>query len=148
MKQRNFHLASLLAVAALLILPCTDMFAKRPVLKNTRWVCITYQFVADVGNATETHTLEFTSTKECTLTDRWVLPSHPAMYRNPDGTVDTIPGSSSEHVSRATYKFRRNLLTLEFEDGTSRIYFYKDGKLTGAGRFGGEEMVFEKEAVQ
>lgn len=142
MKTPSHHFAAILALAALLFIPSIRMQAKKPVFKNTKWVCIQEQFVADAGTMTETHTLEFTSAKDCLLKVRWVLPAHPAMYRNPDGTVDIIPGSSSEYEQAATYRYRSGKLTLQMEDGSTKEYLYRDGQLTDRSLVG-EGRVFE-----
>ena len=138
-------LFSLTVAAAFLIPSCSMIQAKKPVLKNTRWVCVQKMFVADAGTMTETFTLDFTSDKECVWKDAWVLPAHPAMYVNPDGTVDTVPARGSETVLRAEWRFHRNRLTLQFEDGSSKVFLYSDGHFTGPGPFG-DALVFEKVA--
>ena len=143
MKRCSFPIAFLLAIMALFFSSCANMSAKKPALKNTRWVCVQQMFVADAGTMTETYTLTFTSGKDCLWKQEWVLPAHPAMYMNPDGTVDRIPESRSESVSQATWKFSRNTITLQFEDGTRKTFLYEKGRLTGASPFGGE-MVFEQ----
>ena len=127
---------------ALLIPSCAKMQAKKPVFKNTRWICVQKIFVADAGMMTQTYEMEFVSDKECVWTDKWVLPAHPAMYMNPDGTVDRIPESGSESVSHAAWRYRRGELTLQFEDGFSRVLRYKEDHLTCPGLLGEEEMVF------
>ena len=130
---------------AVLTLSCASMQAKKPVFKNTRWVCVQQTFVADAGTATDTYTIDFISDKECLWKSKWVLPSHPAMYMNADGTVDTIPGSSSETVSRATWSYSRKSqkLTLQFEDGSTTVLQYRDGHLTTPARIPyGDEMIF------
>ena len=143
MKKHNNLVACLLAIAALLIPSCSMMQAKKPVLKNTRWVCIQKHFVADAGTMTQTYVLEFTSDKECLWKDQWVLPAHPAMYMNADGTVDTIAESGSETVLKATWRFRRQQLTLQFEDGSSKVFLFKDNHFIGPGPFG-NELIFEQ----
>ena len=121
------------------------MEAKKPVLKNTKWVCEQKMFVADAGTSTETYTLEFTSAQECTYTMAWYLPAHPAMYMNPDGTIDTIPASHSEHVSKGTWTCKRDKVTITFEDGTTKEFDYKDGKLVDTvPGITGDQMVYEK----
>lgn len=133
---------SLWTIVALFCFSCTGTQAKNPVFKNTRWVCVQEHFVADAGTLTETYTLEFTSGKECLWKDSWILPAHPAMYMNRNGTVDTIPVSGSEKVSRATWRFSRNKLTLQFEDGSTKVFLYEDGRLSGPGPFD-TQLVFE-----
>ena len=112
--------------------------AKKPKFKNTQWVYVGHTFVADVGMSTDTYTLVFTSDRDCLWKVEWSTPSHPAMYMNSDGTVDTIPGKSSEHVSPATWKYSRNMLTLTFEDGSTRTFHYRDGHLIGTSATGEE----------
>lgn len=132
---------SLLAVMTLLF-SCA-MQAKKPDLKNTRWVCVQKTFVADAGTMTETYTLEFTSDKSCVWKASWKMPAHPAMYMNPDGTVDTIPASSSEWVSQATWRFDGKQVILLMEDGSTKEFRYEDDRLIGPERPDGE-MVFER----
>ena len=118
------------------------MQAQTTAFKNTRWRCVLKTFVADVGTSTETYTLEFLSDNQCLWKVKWSTPDHPAMYMNPDGTVDTIPGRSSEYEQPATWQFDHDKLTLRFEDGTSRELLYVNGRFTGPSMMGGE-MVFE-----
>lgn len=124
---------------------CSCMIAKKPEFKNTQWVYVGHTFIADVGTSTDTYTLEFTSNKDCLWKIEWSTPSHPAMYMNPDGTVDTIPGMSSEHVSPATWQYSRNKLTLTFEDGSTRTFLYQDGRLVGSAEVGGPIILEKKE---
>jgi len=144
MKHRFTSLASLFGAIALFFTTNCSMEAKKPVLKNTKWVCVKEMFVADVGTSTETYTLEFTSAKECTYTMSWYTPAHPAMYVNPDGTIDTYPARSSEQVSKGTWTYKRGKLTVTLEDGSAKVFTYKDGKLFGEPYFDGSDMAFEK----
>ena len=114
---------------ALLLIPFLPMEAKKPVFKNTRWICEHQMMIYDVGTMTETYTLEFTSAKDCTFTHKWVIPAHPATYVNEDGTVDLIPASGNEETSRGTWRYRRGDLTLRLEDGSERTLHYMDGRL-------------------
>lgn len=143
MNKTNYLVAGVFAVAFLLLTSCSTMQAKKPVFKGTKWVCVQQEFVADAGTMTETYTLEFTSAKDCIWKDSWVLPAHPAMYMNSDGTVDTIPASGSESVAPASWKYSRGKLTLTFDDGSTRELLYEKGKLVGEGSFVGP-LVFEK----
>ena len=71
---------------------------------------------------------EFTSGKEVTVTTNRVMPPHPAMRKNPDGTVSTIPGWESSDSKKGTYKFKSNMLTITLEDGYHLIFLYRDEK--------------------
>ena len=145
MKHRITRLASFFGAIALFFTSGCAMEAKKPVLKNTKWVCVKEIFVADAGMSTETYTLEFTSAKECTYTMSWYLPAYPAMYMNPDGTIDTIPASRSEHVSKGTWTYNRGKLTVTVEDGETKVYNYKEDRIVDtAPHLDGSEMVFEK----
>ncbi|MBQ9660785.1 MAG: hypothetical protein IJV37_05920 [Bacteroidales bacterium] len=115
---------------------------KNPVLKGTRWTAVQEMFVADAGTMTITHTLEFTSDKEVLVGYSSYMPAHPAMYMNPDGTVDTIPAHSSENTEAATYVYRRGKLTITSADGLSSEYvFQKDGTFVREEPWG-EKLVF------
>ena len=111
-------------VLAVLLLSSSSFSAmcKNPVLKNTRWKAVREMFVADAGTMTITHTLEFGRGKDVVLKEESFLPSHPAMYMNPDGTVDRIPASSSERSETGTYRFRRGILAIMTEDGHTQEY--------------------------
>jgi hypothetical protein len=71
-----------------------------------------------VGTEKTTVTLDFDAANGFTLEGKSVTPSHPAMYVNPDGTIDTIPGSSREYTLRGTFEVKGNVLILTAEDGT------------------------------
>ena len=144
MKARFSWIASVFGAIALLFTACNVMEAKKPVLKNTKWVCVKEMFIADVGTSTETYTLAFTSAKECTYTASWYTPAYPAMYMNPDGTVDTFPARSSEQVSKGTWTYHRGTVTVTLEDGNTKVFQYKDGKLVGQPYFDGTLMEYEK----
>ena len=116
---------------------------KTPVLKNTKWKAEQKMFVADAGTMTITHTLEFGAKKDVVIRGESYLPAHPAMYMNPDGTVDTIPASSSEWVSQATWRFDGKQVILLMEDGSTKEFRYEDDRLIGPERHDGE-MVFER----
>ena len=143
MKRSKLRSAAFWAVALFLILPCISMQAKKPVLKNTRWVCEHQILVFDVGTLTETYILEFPSTKECILTSKWNLPAHPATYVNEDGTIDLIPERSGETVSRGTWRFSHNQLILQLEDESTKTYRYKGGNLIDTA-LDTEELVYEQ----
>lgn len=132
---------SLLHVFVLIVLFITSSFmamGKNPVLKNSKWTAVQELFVADVGTMTITYTLEFVSGKEVKILENSYTPSHPAMYMNPDGTVDRIPGSTSESSEAGTYSYRRGVLTITTEDGDRTDYFFqKDGTFTRPHPWGG-----------
>lgn len=121
----NIAVALLFTSAALILM---SMDTKKPKLKGTVWKSIEKEFVADAGNMTITQTLEFTSGKEVTVTTTRVMPSHPAMRKNPDGTVSTIPGWESSDSKKGTYKFKSNMLTITLENGHNLHFFYRDEK--------------------
>ena len=106
------------------IVSCSAM-GKTPVLKNTKWKAIQEEFVADAGTLTITHTLEFGPGNDVLVTENTHMPSYPAMYMNPDGTIDTMPGWSSENSKNGTYEIRRNTLVITTEDGTETEYAIK-----------------------
>ena len=68
--------------------------------------------------AVSTVTLDFDAANGFTLEEKSVMPSHPAMYVNPDGTIDTIPGFAREYTRRGTFEVKGNDLILTTEDGT------------------------------
>jgi len=122
------HASLLLALAwALVLLPlsCAGLSAKRPAFRNTKWIHQEETFVADAGTMTETTCLEFGPGKEVLIRESWVLPAHPAMYMNADGTMDVIPESSSEHVSKGRWKYSFGKLTITLEDGTRMVFRHK-----------------------
>lgn len=118
---------------------------KNPVLKNTTWTAVQEMFVADAGTMTITHTLEFTSGKDVKIKDVSVMPSYPAMYMNPDGTVDRIPGWTSEQEETGTYKLKKGILTVTLENGRERLYFLQpDGTFTTSDTLVNEILVFSR----
>ena len=117
---------------------------KTPVLKNTKWKAEQKMFVADAGTMTITHTLEFGAKKDVVIRGESYLPAHPAMYMNPDGTVDRIEASSSEWSDKGTYSFKRGMLTITTEDGHSKVYLLQDdGTFTYTESYG-EILVFSR----
>ena len=133
------HIIRIVAFAAtlsLLLLSSIDLSAKRPVFKNTKWVCVEEMFVADAGTETDTTTLEFGPGKEIVIRRAWFLPAHPAMYVNPDGTIDTVPARSNEYTSKGTWKYRRGKLTVTLEDGGKEEFSYLEGMLVQKGAVG------------
>ena len=146
MNHRLSLFAAIIGAIALLFTSCSVMEAKKPTLKNSKWVCEKKMFVADVGTGTETYTLQFTSGKECLYIMSWYLPAHPSMYKNPDGTIDTNPARSSETIHKCTWEFRKGMLTLTYEDGKHKVFYYKDNTFVTQDPFiEGGEMVFEKQ---
>lgn len=144
MSPRTVRFAFLGTLLSLLVPSCFTAQAKKPVLKNTQWICFHNVLVLDAGVMKETYTLDFISARECIYTYKWVMPSHPATYVNPDGSIDTIPGSSSETTARGTWKLRGNRLTIKTEDGHTQVYEYKDGKLVDPVP-STDQLVFEKQ---
>ena len=115
---------------------------KNPVLKNTKWTAVEEMFVADAGTMTITHTLEFISNKEVRIHEKSVLPPYPAMYMNPDGTIDTMPGHTSERSETGTYRFRRGILTITTENGLELTYtILPTGSIAGKTPWG-ETVIF------
>ena len=98
-------------------------------LAGTQWQFVEKIFVADAGTMTITYTLSFTSDKEVTLTVENHMPSYPAMYVNPDGTIDRIPGSHSVTEKKGTWSLRRKILTITLEDGSRKVYECTDEKI-------------------
>ena len=109
--------ALLVAVLALVLPSCSVMCSKKTVLDNTKWTAESRMFVADAGYETTTATLEFLPGRVFSLKMVSVLPPHPAMYMNADGTVDTLPGHHSEFEQRGTYSVSGDTLKLLFADG-------------------------------
>ncbi|NLZ20324.1 MAG: hypothetical protein GXY24_08735 [Bacteroidales bacterium] len=131
-----------LAVCFLFISSMTAM-CKTPVLKNTRWTAVQKLFVADAGTMTITYTLEFISDKDVRIREESHMPSYPASYMNADGTVDTIPGHSSETVEAGTYHFRRGKLTVTMEDSLPKEFaLQRDGTFTV--EWYGDPLVFSR----
>ena len=144
MTSRKTRFAIFGTLLSLLIPSCFTAQAKKPVFKNTQWICIHKILLLDVGTMTETYTLDFTSNKECVYTYRWVLPAHPASFVREDGKVDVIPSSSSETTVNGTWRYRGGKLNVELEDGSKRTYLYKSGKLYDS-ILSTDELVFEKQ---
>lgn len=135
----------LLLLCLILISSCAAMCIKKPNFKNTRWVAVYQIFVADAGNETHTETLEFTSSKTYRKMSEWNLPPYPAMYRNADGTIDTMPGHSSSFEEEGTWSYHNGKVTLKSKDGGEMVLEYKDGKLEGEA-FPGLPIVFERQS--
>ena len=134
-------------MAALLIIStsCSIMCNQKPSLRDTRWVAEYQEFVADAGNATVTLTLTFPSGKDFTMAQDFVMPPYPAMYMNPDGTVDMNPGHSSHFDESGTYRYDGRTLKLTFSDGTKMELTLRKDSFAGKNRYG-QEVVFKKES--
>ena len=118
----------ILLTAAILCTSATAM-CKKPNLKNTRWSSEYMEFVADAGNATVTITLDFVSAKEFEMKTVSVMPSYPASYVNPDGTIDRLPGFSREYTVKGTYSVNKNVVKLTSESAETYTLNYVSGKL-------------------
>ena len=132
-------------VLAFFILSSCRIMSKNPVMKGTRWTATQEMFVADAGTMTIIHTLEFTSDKDVQVQQRGSMPPYPAMYMNPDGTVDTMPGHSFEYDEPSTYAFRdgKLILTRNEGGGETEYTFQPDGTLTRVESWG-ETLVFSQ----
>ena len=131
------------AALVLLFSSCSSMCAQKPALKNTTWKCVYEMFICDAGTETTTVTIKFLSDKNFQKESHCVLPPYPAMYMNQDGSIDTMPGHDSSYTEKGTYKYRRGILVLTSEDGSSEKFYYKGGKFVG--EKWGMEMVFTRE---
>ena len=118
--------------AALLFLSGLTLNARRPRLKNTKWVCVEKMFVADAGTMTDSTILEFGTGKDVVLRSSWFLPAHSAMYVNPDGSINRIEATSSGHSAAGTWKYRCKKLTVTLEDGGKAEYLFRNGTLVEA----------------
>ena len=137
-----------LLVCLLMLTSLPAFCCRKPVLKKTRWTAVQEMFVADAGTMTITYTLDFISKKEVRIKEESFLPAHPAMYMNPDGTVDRIPARSSESEEAGTYRVRRGILTITTEDGRRQDYTIReDGTITRQEPYG-ETLIFQKQALQ
>ena len=131
MKYGSLIVLLLVAGASILFI---SMDTKKPKLKGTTWKCVESMFVADAGNERITYTLEFTSDRDVVYKRESYMPPFPSMRMNADGTVSTEPGWSSESSDKGTYKFKRKTLTITFENGSTDIFEWKDGKLVSLRR--------------
>lgn len=121
-----------------------SMDRKKPKFSGTKWQCVEKMFVADAGYETTTLTLEFTSSKDVVVSRNTFMPPYPSMRMSPDGTVSREPGWESSDSKKGTYRFKRNILTIKYEDGSEDIFDYRDGKLVGFRRsITGENRVYE-----
>ena len=134
-----------LLVCLLMLISLPALCCRKPALKKTQWKAVQEMFVADAGTMTLTYTLDFISSKEVRIKEESYLPAHPAMYMNPDGTVDRIPAHSSESEEAGTYRVRRGTLTITTEDGLRQDYtILKDGTITREDPLGGT-LIFQKQ---
>lgn len=115
--------------AALVCASCSILCNRKPNLKDTRWTGGFEEFIADVGTGTASYTLEFGSAGKYTLESKHVIPSHPATYVNPDGTIDRIPGHTSGHTSEGTWRVSGNTVTLTDKEGATYTLHYLSGLL-------------------
>ena len=132
------------AAILLTFLSCSIMSAKKPVFKKTVWESKQEIFVADAGTMTMTITLEFGSGKDVKVAWSSYLPAHPAMYMNADGSVDRIPASSSESVSKGIWEYKSGKLTITLESGTKSEFEYKAGCLLGGSELSGSGAMFNR----
>lgn len=113
MKRTLLPLAVVVMCVSCCILP-----HKKPAFSNTEWVCVYETFVADAGTETTTATLTFDAAKGFTLAEKSVMPSYPATYVNPDGTIDRLPGFTREYTRQGTYEAKGDEIVLKQADGT------------------------------
>ena len=132
----------LLFACAVLCLSCSVLRNMRSGYANTVWSGVYKIFVADAGTETVTVTLSFGTTKY-TMVEKSVMPSYPATYVNPDGTIDTHPGFSRENTRQGTYKVKGDEILLKQDDGTVHTLRLVDGRLESRD-FGLQKVVFEK----
>ena len=138
-----FTRAAVAAAILLVLALCMVQCAGRTDLRGSRWSGGYEEFVADVGTATVTMVLEFTSGKDLTLSEEYSMPAHPATYVNPDGSIDMIPGRGFRSEYTGTYRDRGRVLVLSMEDGTEMELRRQGEALVGETPFG-EELVFTK----
>ena len=120
------------------------MCNRKVALKGTVWTTEQSMFVADVGNETITITLSFPTGNEYTMHTLCVTPSHPAMYMNPDGTVDRIPGTRTEFTENGTYTFKKGKLVLNSSEGSTKELDYEGGVLHSNRIFGSDSCIFTR----
>ena len=120
----------------MLIAMCLILSKGKADFRGSRWTAGYEEFVADVGTATVTMVLEFTSGKDFTLSEEYSMPAHPATYVNPDGSVDVIPGRRSRSESTGTYSCRGRVLVLSMDNGTEMELKCQGDALVGETPFG------------
>lgn len=131
-------------LAASLLLSSCSVMCNKPNFKNTVWMAEARMFVADVGTQTTTYTLTLNPGNRYSLVTNSVLPPHPAMYMNPDGSVDTLPGFTSENTENGTYSFKKGILTLKSEEGETKELIYTDGVFNCSWLWGDKPAPFVK----
>ena len=134
---------SMMAAALFLLSSCSVMCHKKTTLRDTQWIAGYNEFVADVGTADVVLTLQFTSGKDFTLTEEFVMPSHPATYVNPDGSVDKIPGHTSRSSSSGTYRDAVKTIVLTRQDSPRMVLVRQGDTFVGEDRYG-HTLVFRK----
>ena len=144
MSNHRIRLVLILSVVFVFASSCSIM-CKNPVLKGTKWTAVQEMFVADAGTMTINHSLEFTTDKDVVVGFSSFMPAHPTMYMNPDGSVDTVPATSSEDTRPATYVYKQGKLTVTSRDGSDTEYVYhpEDGTLVLEEPWG-EKVVFSR----
>ena len=144
MKSTNLLRILVLCVVLSISSSCCIM-GKNPVLKGTKWTAVQEMFVADAGTMTINHTLEFLSAKKVLVKEEGSMPPYPAMYMNPDGTVDTMPGHSTPDEDAGTYTLSDGILTITNEEGgaPTRYLLQADGTIALPEPWG-ETLVFTR----
>ena len=71
------------------------------------------------------------------------MPSYPATYVNPDGTIDTLPGFSREYTRQGTYEVKGNEIVLNQSDGTVHTLHLVSNRLE-SDDLSFQKLVFEK----
>ena len=143
MSNNRFKLVFILSVVFLFASSCSIM-CKNPVLKGTKWTAVQEMFVADVGTMTIHHSLEFTTDKDVLVGYSSYTPAYPAMYVNPDGTIDTMPARSYEQTDPATYVFKDGKLTITSKGGGTTEYVYQEDGTFIHEESWGEKVVFSR----
>ena len=122
----KFTVLALLSLM-MLALPMTGAcISKKPKVSGTKWSCKHEYFVADAGTLTEVKTIHFVDNKNVKIISKSSMPSHPATYVLPDGTVPMVEGHSSEKVENGTYKVKGSKIIIEIEGKTTEISYMKD----------------------
>ena len=116
-----------LLILIMLALPMTGAcISKKPKVSGTKWSCKQEYFVADAGTLTVIKTIHFVDNKKVKVVSSSSMPSHPATYVLPDGTVPIIEGHSSKTEENGTYKVKGSKIILEIEGKTTEISYMKD----------------------
>ena len=138
-------IAGIITALLMTFLSCSVLSAKKPVFKNSVWKNEQKMFVADAGTMTITNTLTFGSGKDVKVGWDSYLPAHAAMYVNRDGSIDTIPASSSEYTYEGTWQFKNGILTIKLKDGSEKLFFYRDGQLIGGRDYDGSDLIYTRQ---